>query len=178
MRANDLAACFFRHSIGHIVVETAINKTDYKKTIMKKLLIAAVLTIVVAATASAGSFVENAKLEALFKAAYPGATDVHYKTAGELISISFMYDGHAMQAFYNDSCEKVAVSKAIVFSALPMRGQDAINSRYPGYTATEAVEMDSQMEGLCYYVSIKNDTKRLIVRLSPGGDLELFKRIK
>lgn len=144
---------------------------------MKKLLIAAVLTIVVAATASAGSFVENARLEALFKAAYPGATHVHYKTVGELISVSFMHNGCTMQAFYNDNCERVAVSKAIVFSALPMRGQEAINNRYEGYTATEAVEMDSEMEGLCYYISLKKDTKRLIVRLTPSGDLELFKRV-
>jgi len=121
---------------------------------MKKLLIAAILTIAVAVSASAGSFVEKAKLESLFKAAYPGATHVHYKAVGELISISFMYEHHAMQAFYNEDCEKVAVSKAIVFSVLPMRGQEAINSRYPGYTPTEAVEMDSQMEGLCYYVSL------------------------
>ncbi|GGH62121.1 hypothetical protein HNQ91_001204 [Filimonas zeae] len=145
---------------------------------MKKLLIAAVLTIVVAATASAGSFVENAKLEALFKAAYPGATHVHYKTVGDLISVSFMLDHHAMQAFYDIEGEKVAVSKAILFSTLPMRGQEAIKTRYAGYTATEAIEMDSQMEGVCYYISLKNDTRKIVVRLSPNGDLELFKRIK
>lgn len=145
---------------------------------MKKLFIAALLTIVVAVTASAGSFVENAKLEALFKAAYPGATHVHYKTVGELISITFIWENHNMQAFYNSDAEKVAVSRVIKFGSLPMRGQEAVNQRYAGYNITEVIEMDSQEEGVCYYLSLNKDAKKLIVRLSVLGDLNVFKRLK
>lgn len=145
---------------------------------MKKLLIAALLTIVVAATASAGSLVENAKLEAVFKAAYPGATHVHYKTVGELVSVTFVLDNYSMQAFYNSDGEKIAVSRVMRFSNLPMRGQDAIHQRYENYAATEVIEMDSQEEGVCYYISLEKDSKKLTVRLSTAGDLTVFKRIK
>lgn len=145
---------------------------------MKKLFIAALLTIAIAATASAGSFVENARLEALFKAAYPGATHVHYKTVGELVSVTFIWNNYNMQAFYNSDAEKVAVSRVIKFSNLPMRGQEAVNQRYEGFNVLEVIEMDSLEEGTCYYVSLNRDSKKLIVRVSVLGDVSVFKRIK
>ncbi|BAV05608.1 hypothetical protein SAMN05421788_108247 [Filimonas lacunae] len=141
---------------------------------MKKLLIATLLLMVVTATAFAAG---NAKVEAIFKIAYPGATHVHFKTVGELVSVSFDYEAHHMQAFYDAEGEQVAVSKHIDFNSLPMRGQATIKAKYPTHTTVEIIEMESQEEGVCFYVALLDGVEKTILRVSSSGrEVTFFKK--
>lgn len=145
---------------------------------MKKLLATALFIVAMATAVSAAGLGGNSTVEALFKAAYPGATNVHFKTVGELVSVSFELNNHNMQAFYDTEGTKVAVSKNIDFTSLSMRGQNAVKQKYTNYTPVETIEMDSQEEGLCYYVSLLDGTQKIVVRVSPGGDVTFFKKLK
>lgn len=141
---------------------------------MKKFITAVITVITLTASAFAADY--NDKAISLFKAAYPGASNVHYKTVGELVSIRFQLDSTSMQAFYNLDGEQVAVSRAVNFQKLPMRAQRDIESRYNGYTATEVIEMEHSTEGTSYYVSLSASGRKVIVQVSLAGEVSVFKK--
>lgn len=141
---------------------------------MKKFIIAAIAAITLVTTAFAAN--NNDKASSLFKAAYPDATNVHYKTTGELVSISFVLDSTRMQAFYNTSGEQVAISRAISIQNLPLRAQRYMADKFSGYTATEVIEIDHSIEGTNYYVSLVNNNQKVIAQVSVGGEVSVFKK--
>lgn len=143
---------------------------------MKKLFIAALLFIA-AATANAATTNDNSRIAAFFKAAYPGATNVHYKTVEEMVSVSFVLEGAQMQAFYNKDGERLAISKVVELKSLPLKAQTAIGKKYADYAVTEVIEMDYATEGTSYYVSLLGDNQKVvIVRATTEGELSIFKK--
>lgn len=147
---------------------------------MKKFIIAAALTVVIAANASAASLnTDKSIISTAFTAAYPGATQVHYKTVGELYSITFDLNNAHMEAFYNAEGEKVAVSKVISFNTLSMKAQETIQNNYSQYVVTEVIEMNDLAEGATsYYVSMLNDTHKIIAKVSAFNEVTTFKKTK
>ncbi|GGH77994.1 hypothetical protein HNQ91_003979 [Filimonas zeae] len=141
---------------------------------MKKFIIAAITVITLATTAFAAD--TNDKTMNLFKAAYPGAEKVHYKAVGELFSVSFVLDGTNMQAFYNAAGEQIAVSRSIAYKNLPARAIVALENKFKGYAATEVIEMDHSTEGSSYYVSLVNDSQKVIAQVSVSGEVSVFKK--
>jgi hypothetical protein len=141
---------------------------------MKKFIIAAITVITLATSAFAAD--TNDKAMNLFKAAYPGAEKVHYKTVGELVSISFVLDSTSMQAFYNAEGEQVAISRVISYDNLPQKATLTLESRFSGYTATEVIEMDHGADGISYYVSLLNNSQKVIAQVSVNGEVSVFKK--
>lgn len=141
---------------------------------MKKFIIAAFTVITLTASAFAAD--NNDKTLHLFKAAYPGATNVHYKTTSELVSISFVLDSTRMQAFYNNEGEQIAVSRVIDLQKLPLHAQTTISQKFNGYTTTEVIEMNHSTEGTAYYVSLVNNSQKVIVQVTVGGEVSVFKK--
>lgn len=141
---------------------------------MKKFIIAAITVITLITSAFAADV--NDKTLNLFKAAYPGAEKVHYKTVGELVSITFVLNNTSMQAFYNEEGEQVAVSRVIAYKQLPLKAIHVLGNKFCGYTATEAIEMEYKNEDTAYYVSFVNDSQKVIVKVSAGGEVSTFKK--
>jgi hypothetical protein len=141
---------------------------------MKKFIIAAITVITLATSAFAAD--TNDKTLSLFKAAYPGAEKVHYKALGELVSISFVLDNTTMQAFYNADGEQVAVSRVIDYKNLPLRAVTTLQNKFNDYTATEVIEMDHSTEGTSYFVSLVNNSQKVVVKVSVSGEVSVFKK--
>ncbi|GGH59588.1 hypothetical protein HNQ91_000661 [Filimonas zeae] len=141
---------------------------------MKKFIIAAIALIsFTTATFAAGN---NDKAMDLFKASYPGATQVHYKTVGELVSVRFVLDNTRMEAFYNEEGEQVAISKAISYQNLPVTAIRNIEQKFNGYTATEVIEMEHNTAGTSYYVSLVNNGHKVIVQVRLNGEVSVFRK--
>ncbi|BAV04229.1 hypothetical protein SAMN05421788_10442 [Filimonas lacunae] len=146
---------------------------------MKKLIIAALLSITVATSTFATVINNESNIMALFTTAYPTATQVHYKTVGELISVTFILDKHSMQAFYNAEGDKVAESKVISITDLSKAAQENIYRSHPNSIVTEVVEMNAAQEGASgYYVSLVNETHKVILKVSASGEVSVFKKNK
>ena len=141
---------------------------------MKKFIIAAITVIALATSAFAAD--TNEKTMNLFKAAYPGATNIQYKALRELVSVSFVLDSTSMQAFYNADGEQVAVSKVITYQQLPLRATITLENKFKGYTTAEVIEMDHSTEGVSYYVSLVNDSQKVIAQVSTSGEVSIFKK--
>ncbi len=141
---------------------------------MKKFIIAAITVLTFTVSAFAAD--TNDKTTNLFKATYPGATQVRYKTLGELVSISFLLDSTSMQAFYNAEGEQIAVSRVISCEKLPLKAAITLASKYNRYAATEVIEMDHNTEGTSYYISLENSSQKVIVQISVNGEVSVFKK--
>ncbi|BAV05487.1 hypothetical protein SAMN05421788_10561 [Filimonas lacunae] len=140
---------------------------------MKKFIIAAITFITLATTAFAAD--NNSHVASLFKAAYPNATNVHYKSIGEVVSISFVDNGNNMQAFYNEG-EQIAISRTISLQQLPSRAITALQNRFNGYATTEVIELDHNIEGTSYYVSLETSSQKVVAQVSVNGEVSLFKK--
>lgn len=141
---------------------------------MKKLFITLVLFIAATVITHAANVNDNSRIAAFFKAAYPGATRVHYKTVEEMVSVSFVLDGTQMQAFYNNEGERLAISKVVDVKSLPLKAQTNIGKKYADYTVTEVIEMQYASEDASWYVSVVNDNQKIILHISAEGVLSIF----
>ncbi len=145
---------------------------------MKKFITAALLVILVTGTAMANRDIENTKVTRVFNTEYPGADHISYKATSGHITVNFTIDKQNMQAFYDYEGNKIASSRTIQLKSLPFAAQRIIASKYSDYTPTEAIEFDSVQEGLCYYVSVQNDTQKIILNITSQGDVSVFKKSK
>lgn len=143
---------------------------------MKKLIAVLLVTVISITDICASTAAINAKVESQFSAAFPGATQVNYKTIGSLITVKFILNNKSMEAFYNPSGEQVAVSKVIDYAHLPDESKKFISSNYQNYTVTEVIEMNHTEEGLTYYISMINGNQQLILTTDATGNVSVFKK--
>lgn len=142
---------------------------------MKKFIIAAITIISMTSAAFAAD--NNDKTMDLFKASFPAAKQVHYKTVGDqLLSVQFVLDSTRMQAFYNEEGEQVAISKVISYQNLPAAAISNIEKRFNGYTPTEVIEMDYSTTGTSYFVSLVNNEQKVIAQVSLKGEISIFRK--
>ncbi len=146
---------------------------------MKKLFTAACLLILAAGSALANTNnAEEARLNRQFHAEYPGASHVSYQSAKDHVTVHFVLDKQAMQAFYDNEGNKIGTSRAIQLNTLPLAAQRTIAEKYQDYTATEAIEFDHVQTGLNYYVSLQNSSQRVILNISAEGEVSVFKKAR
>ncbi|BAV04831.1 hypothetical protein SAMN05421788_11849 [Filimonas lacunae] len=141
---------------------------------MKKFIIAAIAFISMTSMALAAG--NNEKTLDLFKASYPEAKKIHYKTVGDLLCVHFVLDSTQMEAFYNEEGEQVAISKVISYQNLPALAISNIENNYSGYTVTEVIEMEHNATGTSYFVSLVNNEQKVITQVSLNGKISLFRK--
>jgi hypothetical protein len=149
-----------------------------KKTIMKKFITTALLTVALISGAFAANDAASRKAESKFNAAYPNAENIRLSSSNDHTTISFRWNGQEMKAFYDNDGNEIATTRTIQLSNLPSRAQKNIRQKYEGYVATEAIEMDHVQEGVSYYVSLQNDTTKIILQVSSQGETSVFKKAK
>ncbi len=141
---------------------------------MKKLFTTALLTVALIS----GAFAAGNKAETKFNAAFPNAENVRFTAASDHTTISFRWNGQDMKAFYDNDGNEIATSRNIKLSNLPARAQQTIAQKYSGYTAAEAIEFDHVQDGVSYYVSLQDETTKVILQISSQGSINVFKKSK
>lgn len=145
---------------------------------MKKLIIASVLAITVITSAFASKETLNFKGADKFVAAYPTALKVNYKVTKDYTEVNFIADGDVMQSFYSADGNLIATSRHIALRTLPVKALDKIQQKYEGYTITEAIELQHEDSGLNYYVSLAGKDRKVILEITPSGNVSVFKSEK
>lgn len=143
---------------------------------MKKLILAALIAVSSAtAMAQTGG---NKKVDVSFHAAFPQATNVSWGEKKSFVVISFREFDQPIQAYYDYNGNQIAVCRNVLQNNLTMPALSAVQRNYIGYNYVGGIEMDHANDGHCYYVSLQRDTRRIILRVSLEGDLEVFKIMK
>lgn len=142
---------------------------------MKKFLLAALL-FATAATTAIASNKDYKAVSNLLKRDFPAASNISYKEGKDFTTVNFVWNNQRLQAFYDHEGNKIGTSRAIQLDALPMKAYQAIQEKYAGYTATEAIEMDYVQQEVYYYVSLQNEKQKLILQISSYGEVSVFKK--
>jgi opacity protein-like surface antigen len=124
---------------------------------MKKLFIAALLTVSVAASAFASDVTTGNKLiKKAFTSSFKNASNVKWTNTGDLVKASFFQNGEKIEAFYDNSGEIICTSKSIGLDELPTAIKRSFSKNYDGYTVREAIKIDANGEGY-YPISLQRN---------------------
>jgi opacity protein-like surface antigen len=155
-----------------------ILKSIKKTTVMKKLLLATLLAVSVAASAFAKDVTSaTAAAQSNFKSEFKRAADVSWSATDQFVKASFVYNNEKMEAFYNANGDKIGTTRAIALEELPVKAKRAFAKKYDGYTVKEAIEFDGT-DTTDYYISAENDKESVIIKVSNASWLSTFQKTK
>jgi len=144
---------------------------------MKEFIIAsaAVLTLI-SSSAFAGHKDFN-PAENTFQDQFKGATDVKWQEGKETIKASFALNGFHVEAYFSYTGELIGTARNVIFNQLPLAVVKEIDTRYGSAAVYDIIEYNSDSETF-YQMTVELPTKKLLVRVTSGGDISVVKKIK
>lgn len=146
---------------------------------MKKLLFIAAATLVSLtsfATPKPGADV-HVKAVKHFEVNFKHANAIEWKTTKEFTKATFLLDGEKCNAFYDAEGNALGMSKAVSSRTLPKNAMKTIEKKYKDYAMIEAIEFQNDSER-CYYVSMDNEKKTDVLKVTFDGSVSVFKSTK
>lgn len=115
-----------------------------------------------------------------------------WKRTPDYDQVSFTSGGEAKTAYYDADAKLVGTIIQKKFEDLPSDSQKHINGEYPGYikedvvffndnelNTTDIVVFNKQFDDEdCYYVKMKKDNQKILVKVKMSGDVSFFKKLK
>ena len=142
---------------------------------MKKLFIAALLTITVVTSAFASDEKRmNVNVLRSFQTQFEGAENVKWSTNLKYIKATFEVDGEKSDAFYDLDGAFIGSSKKITLDDLPVQAKRTFAKKYSDHTVKEAIKFDG-VEETAYFVSAENEKQSVILKIT-GAGVSVFKK--
>lgn len=142
---------------------------------MKKIFIAITLMAALSTSAFASPKTDAKALKHL-TSQFKDATNITWKTTDNYTKATFNWNNQVIEVFYNSDGDNIATGRHITQEALPLNALKVINDEYKDYAVTEAIEMNSIEAGTNYYVSLLKDQHKVILEITPGGSVSVFKK--
>lgn len=144
-------------------------------SLTRKLFVTCIAVIFIAVSAFANGEEANTRAISNLKKEYQNAKNIEWKVTPQYTKAAFKWNGQYLEVFYNNEGETIAESKFINTTELPLKAQQFINKKYADYTITEAVEFNSEENGLYYFVSVNKDNSKQILQITTDGTVSLFR---
>lgn len=127
-----------------------------------------------------------------FTEQYGDVPGVYWRRDNYFDVATFTKDGRVLKAYFDNESEWVGTENQETFANIPQKAKDRIQKEYPGYSVddvifyTDNLERDgniflfgNEMESASnYFVELNNAGKRIIVKVTPDGDVSFFKELK
>lgn len=127
-----------------------------------------------------------------FATQFGNIPDVQWERQDYFDVANFTKDGQKMKAYFDVNGELVGTITDKTFEDLPAKAREYIRNKYPDYTIGDVImytdnqneegdillfgtEMESATN---YFVELRKDNKRTILKVSPDGDVSFFKELK
>jgi hypothetical protein len=143
---------------------------------MKKLFIAALITVTVATSAFAKD-VNKVSSRAIhnFNFDFKGAEKVNWTAKTSFFKATFTLNGERMEAFYNLSGDVIGTAKNITLDQLPTNAKRTFAKRYDGYTVKEAIRFEG-VEESAYFISAENEKENVILKVGDDASVSVFQK--
>jgi hypothetical protein len=136
---------------------------------MKKLLISAVLTVLIATSSFAADGKElNSKVVDNFFVEFKHAKNVTWKSTENFVKASFILNDKSMAAFYDLDGNMIGTTSNIAIDDLPTNAKRAFAKKYGEYTVKEAIQFDG-VEDTAYFISAESEKQTLLLKVSVAG---------
>lgn len=130
--------------------------------------------------------------KASFASEFGNVPDVQWERTEYFDVATFTKDGQKIKAYFDINGEFVGTVTEKTFDDIPAKAKDYIKKKYPDYTIGDVIlytdnpksESDmllfgTEMESATnYFVELRKDNKRIILKVSPEGDVSFFKELK
>jgi bisphosphoglycerate-independent phosphoglycerate mutase (AlkP superfamily) len=116
--------------------------------------------------------------EQAFRKQFAGAEDIKWtKAKGDYQKVSFVWNGHRTEAFFNENAELIGSARMIFFDQLPMSVARGIKKNFPNGTAVQIAEIFID-EVTSYNTLIEQGDKKFIVRFDEYGQVVEKEKVK
>ena len=133
----------------------------------------------------------NTAIEFQFSKDFPKANSVNW-TYHEFVEATFLDNGVAKTAYYDENDNLVGTTTDVDVVALPVKARDQITKEYPGYSIEKVVFFDDNEANEAdmslfnqsfadednYFPLLIKDSKEIILKVSPEGDVSFFGNFK
>ncbi len=145
---------------------------------MRKLFLAALLTVTVAASAFAKDInSKNVRAERRFSADFRDAEKVQWTLRSTFAKANFYLNGEKREAFYDLNGEMIGTSSNISLNKLPVAAKRIFAKKYDGYTVKEAIHFEG-IEEAAYYISAENEKESVILKVTDSNTVSVFKKAR
>lgn len=141
----------------------------------KKLLVAAIAAITFCSAAFAdGSKNVNHWVMEKFKTTYQDVSDVSWVVTSQFAKATFLLEGVRTEAYFSPEGEFIAESKAVPTQELPKPAKRVLQKKYSNFTIKEVIQYATP-DRVEYYVSLESEKESKILKISGGGDVDVYK---
>jgi len=158
---------------------------------MKKFFItAAVATLFSASVFADGNKKTATKIEVSysvvneFNTNFADAKNVTWTVNKDFQKANFILNGVKTTAFYNHQGEFVAVTMNVDAKAIPAKASAEIADKYKGYAVQGVIivqnntELNPDADETAYFVDLKNDSKEILVKITPSLHTEFYTQVQ
>ena len=146
---------------------------------MKKRILTLALVVVTAMSSVFANNVEevSAKAQNAFKKEFVNATDVRWESVKDFSKAIFRQNGQVMFAYYSHDGERIALSRNLLSSQLPISLSASLKNDYNKYWITDLFEMAAD-DQTSYYATIESADHKIILKSNGIYGWQVFKKTK
>lgn len=146
---------------------------------MKKSILSMLLILMIGLSSTFANNIEGVsqKVISSFQRDFINAKDVKWERSKEYAKATFTLNGQVLFAFYSEEGEKLATTRNILSSQLPINLQYDLKKEYRNFWITDLFEMASGDE-TTYYVSIENADNVIVLKSTDASNWVIFKKDK
>ena len=137
---------------------------------MKKILLVAIMVVLIQSFSF--SMTPPTIVQKAFEAKFKTATNVKWGKEGKTEwEATFSYEGNKLSANFAENGAWLETEKQIKTTDLPKAVIEAIKTKYPGWTITEADKTDTSKHGIIYEADLKKGSAKKEVAFKEDGTL-------
>ncbi len=146
---------------------------------MKKIVVTllALLTIGIAASIANEERDVDPKILSAFQKEFSFAQNVKWQIKGKFAQVNFSVNDQAFIAWYNADAELVSTALNILYMQLPLSVIKTLEKDFADASCYGFVEITRDDETL-YQIQAERKNRKLLLQVSPGGNVMMVKRVK
>jgi Ni/Co efflux regulator RcnB len=127
-----------------------------------------------------------------FDTDFSNTSETRWERTPTFDEVTYTKDGQVSKAYYDNDTKLVGTTTNKIFEDLPYKSQKIINRRYRSYSSGDVLMFRDNKLNTCnmvlynesfadadnYFVEMKNDSKRIVLRVDMAGDVSYFTQTK
>jgi len=160
-------------------VDPVCRQAGIKPLIMKKALVTLFVFFTLGLAASIASEVADVdpRILSAFKKEFSFAQNVKWDIKGPFTQVNFSLNDQGIVAWYNAEAELVSTARNILYMQLPLSVIRSLEQNYADASLFGIVEIIRNGETF-YHIRADKKNKKLLLKATPFGNIEVIKRIK
>ena len=116
------------------------------------------------------------KILSAFQKEFSFAQNVKWQIKGKFAQVNFSVNDHGFIAWYNSDAQLVSTARNVLYMQLPLSVIMTLEKEFTDASLYGFVEITRDDETL-YQIQAERKNKKLLLQISPGGNVLMVKRI-